>query len=492
MTTKIIGIYGFGIVGKSALQYGFSHQEKVSTALFGEVFTLQFVIADKRTLSNEEQALVTKSDATIFEQITANTVDTFFLQCDVVIVSPGIDISKQQDRFKSKIIHELDLFAVLFTKPTVAITGTIGKTSITQLITELLQQDSCKNFPNKTVCGHASGCVRVRSCAGGNIGYGMLTLLEHLENIDLAVLELSSFQLEGNTAFAPHIGVITNMHPNHLDRHKTMQAYFEAKWQLVAHQKKGDFAVLPIEFLELFSQELERVLPHLLSQVVFISKTPLTTQQKDCITRYKAIAYFVQQDDLYCFAGASRKLVSVSLLKPFGFLSNWMIALVVLDLLKKNLEWISDSLYQDSYHTMQKKIGAHRFEFCGTIAGVDFYNDSKATVVEATQSAINRCLVLNKPLILIIGGISKGVDRSPLLAFIKQQQGIKKVITFGDCKDLASVDHCHTLEEVIITVFKSMQAGDQVLFSPSGASFDLFKNYQHRGDCFKQLLEKQR
>ena len=499
-TMTHLGILGFGIVGKSALRYITTQGASLalSPLFFGEEsFTVS--VADKRTLTEEEQALCAGHSAQIID-LSITSLDTFFASCDFVIVSPGIDVSSQKELHQKKIINELDLFAMFFTKPVIAITGTLGKTTTTQLMSELLRLDSCESQNKNNVeqklqafCSHAVGCTRQRHITGGNIGYGMLDALLHQENIDIALLELSSFQLEDNKKFAPKIGLLTNLYANHLDRHKTIKAYFEAKWNLFIHQTPTDYALIGIEVIQDFAQELERHLPALKSQLYFISQQPLTVAQKMFIARHKAAAYFVQHDQLFLFK--NEEIIKVVTLPvaifELGFLSNWIFAFATMALLHKELAWLDVPLVKQAYQNLTHAIGEHRLELCATIQDVNFYNDSKATVIEATQAAIKKCLQQNRPLILVLGGISKGVDRSPLIDFIKAQQGIKKVISFGaGAQDLEGIENYQTLELAMDAIFLCMKSGDQVLFSPSGASFDLFNNYQHRGRVFKELVAK--
>lgn len=496
---KNLCILGFGIVGKSVLRFLATYRAQFAQKFFlsaDSEFTV--MVADKRDITHEEQLLLQEYTVS-FINLKTTTLDELFEQVDVVIASPGIDIAAQKKQYAQKIIQELDLFALFFSKPVVAISGTIGKTTLTQLVTELIHLDSCvdqKEFLQKSsafMCGHATGCLRERSITGGNIGLGMLDLLPHQENVELALLELSSFQLEDTNYFAPKIGILTTLYANHLDRHKTIDAYFAAKWNLFVHQTVADSALLGIDLITNFAPQLEVVLPVLKSQVYFVSTQPLTIAQKMFMQRHHAAAYYVQNNSLFLWN--NEKSIELIKLAPIvlelGFLNNWIFAYAALHRLGKNLDWIYQPLLLQAHSNLVTEIGAHRLELCATLRGVDFYNDSKATVIEATQAAITKCLQKNKPLLVILGGIAKGVDRSPLIEFVKQTQGIKKVISFGPGSyDLEGIENYPTLQAALDAMIAIMQSGDQILFSPSGASFDLFNNYQHRGDVFKELIAK--
>jgi UDP-N-acetylmuramoylalanine--D-glutamate ligase len=133
----------------------------------------------------------------------------------------------------------------------------------------------------------------------------------------------------------------------------------------------------------------------------------------------------------------------------------------------------------------------HRCEFVASIRGVDFYNDSKATVIQSTEAAVGRFASSGRPIILILGGLSKGVDRSPLINQLANIKNIKKIYCFGkECAVFSQISsYCTTLEGVIEDIEKIMVAGDLVLLSPSGTSYDLYKNYEERGTVFKMLVK---
>ena len=212
-TSKKIGVWGLGVVGKAAVR--FFHKQGISVN-----------VMENREISAHEQNFLTDHRATLYRQ---NDVTAFLASHDFCIASPGIDLRPYQ-QYQKQFITELDIFASFWQKPIIAITGSIGKTTVTHLLSQLLSK-------------------KMRVATGGNIGIGMLDLLAEQDNADCALLEVSSFQLEQCTAFAPTVALWTNFHPNHLDRHGTSEEYFKAKAQLLLRQKETDHALVPLELL---------------------------------------------------------------------------------------------------------------------------------------------------------------------------------------------------------------------------------------------------
>ncbi|MFA6527678.1 MAG: hypothetical protein WCT20_04605, partial [Candidatus Babeliales bacterium] len=173
-------------------------------------------------------------------------------------------------------------------------------------------------------------------------------------------------------------------------------------------------------------------------------------------------------------------------LPPITFIENWMQVLAALYFLRADIGSLEAVLASgvdllDDHH--------HRVEHFATINGVDFYEDSKSTVIQATQAAVGRLALQHRPLVVILGGMSKGVDRRPLMEYLKTVSEVKKVCCFGsECGAFVGAVCCATLDAIVNDIKATMRPGDIVLFSPSGASFDFFDNYKHRGQVFKELV----
>ena len=413
---KKVGIWGFGKTGQSVLAFVAPHAEKVT-------------VFESASLSETQLFLLKKHNALL---VPEGYLDQFLELNDIIIPSPGIDL-RPYKQWSEKWVSELDIFAAHVTVKTIAITGSVGKTSTVTLLTELLNR--CK----------------IPAIAGGNIGVPMLDLIEHQNNYHVIVLELSSFQLELSHFFAPSIAAITNLFPNHLDRHGDLADYAQAKGQLLMHQQDDDWAIIPFEFLEAF--------------------IPYTAHQK--------VLWLA--DDAY-LEETPKKLLDIT------FAQNWQLIFAILE--QFGIE-PAIALAQCENLTIPE----HRFERVGTFKGVTFYNDSKATIAESMLESVAR--LGTTPIILFLGGLDKGVDRTPSIAQLPKN--IVHVLCFGKeaeaihalCAKNGLQSSAHTtLENAWEACKKRAQAGDTVLFSPAGASYDLFKNYEERGAVFKKLIQE--
>lgn len=362
--------------------------------------------------------------------LSETNIDFFCKESDYIFSSPGVQITSHYAKYAQKWINECDYFQQNFNKKIIAITGSVGKTSTIHLLSGIL------NY------------YKIPHILGGNIGTALFELLDNYENqSDLALLELSSFQLEHAKFFAPDIAIITNLYPNHLDRHKTFEEYSHAKWRITALQKNNQHIIMP---QELGNDALWRS----------------TSAQKHI--------FFNSYEKSFQF--------------PLSFGQNWQIIQETLSILQLPLERLHDAV-------KTLTLPDHRLEYVGDFAGVSFYNDSKSTLSESTLAAVNQFLP-KKP-ILFLGGESKGVDRSALIE--KLQGNITHALCFGKEALQLHALCCNwgipaTAHESLSDAFNYgtmiAKKGDIILFSPSGSSYDLFKNYIERGNYFKQLVNQ--
>jgi len=441
-----VGIWGFGIVGKSALHY---FKSKNCTV---EIF-------DAQPISKKNKTLIADSNASI-----THDLDLFLQKNDQILASPGIDVYPYK-KYKHKWITELDLIQLNFHKPIIAITGTVGKTTVTHMLSQLLKNSGLKVF------------------TGGNIGTGMLELLneKHKDN-DCAILEASSFQLEQCKEFAPDVAIWTNFSSNHLDRHKTAEQYFQAKKKIFQRQKKEHHAILPLEVAHQKSTFGE-----IKSTLLFFSKMlkqsyslfPLFTIKGGSVMRHNN-----KKKPLVCNKNIQEVFKSVT---NASFEENGLIVAAAAQILEQ--------LFGKTFLFTQPvtPLPPHRLEYVAAMNGVTFYNDSKSTTPTATVAAVQKCSV--KPILLLLGGLSKGADRAPMLKQIKSQ--VKKIYAFGAertkiqecCEQLNIVcSSLTTLKKAFEQTLAEARPNDLVLLSPAGASFDLFNNYKERGDFFKKLV----
>lgn len=406
---RSIGIWGTGVVGASALRFFTKHNAQVS-------------LYDHKPISTEIRQKYPHITYYGPEQLNA-----FLASCEYILPSAGIDL-RPYAAYKDKFLCEVDIFYSHYKKPIIAVTGTIGKTTVTQAITDMLTYYGC------------------RAQMGGNIGIGLLDMLDTQDQFDYAVIELSSFQLEHAQNFTPEIAIWTNLYANHLDRHGTLQEYFLAKLPVLKNQTSQHHAL--------------------------IHETVKHYVQSRAQTRYFDIS----------MGHPVKTLVAEYKTHPEHYIILYELA-DIMELDKAKLSLVFDNL----------EVPEHRVKLIGTHNNISFYDDSKSTVFEATLGALTR--FADRPVILFFGGVSKGVSREPF--FENLPKNIKHILFFGKeapelqqfCSKTAITSSQHaTLEDAISQCVSIMQPGDSVLFSPGGASFDLFTDYKHRGKVFQKLV----
>jgi len=442
---KKIGIWGFGVVGKSLVRY------------LGDVARL--TVLEKRLLTEEETLLLAHANVRLYEN--NQHLENFLHDNDYIIASPGIDVRPYQ-QYRHKFIAELDLFASHWQKPIIAVTGSVGKTTTVHILHAILQ---------------AKG---VRVAFGGNVGIGMIDLIAQQNSVDCALLELSSFQLESVKQFRPNIALWTNLFANHLDRHGTMQAYFDAKYMLLQHQQEGDTIVLPFALLkEVYAKRPK-------SRLIVVAKERPTEQELLLLSR-ESVLFFIADGYIQKMCnGIVEQCLSVESLPALSFMENWLAVYALLDAYNK-------PLHHNDIAVLSLYIPEHRLQKCATRDSIDFYDDSKSTIAQATMAAVQQ--LQGRPIILLLGGLSKGVDRSTLIMELRGL--VKYVICFGQeaaqlkkfC-DIAGLSAAAlaTLEEAVHHAVQLAKPDDQVLLSPAGTSFDLFANYKERGNRFQELV----
>ncbi len=494
-----LGIIGFGVVGKSVLSFLRNTKNHVSNTgdatsnvarIVRECETIE--VWDKRALNDEELLLLEQARA-VFVNGTDVGLDSFFQHNDFVVASPGIDLSAYK-QWRHKIVCELDFFSAFFSKPVVAITGSVGKTTITRLLGVLANKLPVSVASPWPI--NSEDRTHVRAAIGGNIGIGMLDLVGHQQDIDTAIVELSSFQLEFSTHFVPAVAIYTNIYPNHLDRHGTIKSYCAAKTTMLHKQEAGNIAIFSHELLtgpsaRFMADELEQIR----SQIVVTSPHKL---KRAAITAIPVSCFHLvyldgKQIILASYenykSAASIILVDNVELPDITFTSNWVQVIAGLYLMGLAVDKLPMLLKKTTTEDLLPGLG-HRVHLCATVKGVDFYDDSKSTITQATLAAVERLAEQKRPIIVILGGLSKGIDRSWLMTALGKISYIKRVFCFGpESSQFEGAEEYETLEALMQAVGSIMTTGDIVLFSPSGTSFDFFKNYEHRGQVFEQLVQ---
>lgn len=389
-----------------------------------------------------------------------------FINTDMVIVNPAVpDNSKflQIARNNQVPLHtEINIFFSLCPAPVIGITGSNGKSTTTALLGKVLQQTSRTTW------------------IGGNIGRSLLTNLEEIKPQEIVVLELSSFQLKELSGIkkSPHISIVTNISPNHLDRHTDMDDYIQAKKTIITYQKPEDYTILNYD-----DPELRRWEQECKSHVLWYS-----TRQ-----RIKNGAWIKDGSIVLSIHGQERVIVCTSRIKIPGNhnLQNILAASCAAHLA---------GAHEQHMERIATNFGGleHRLEFVREIHGVRYYNDSKATTPE---SAIAAMRAFQEPIILIAGGIDKGsnfekfaetcIQQTKAIVLIgKMAHKIQELIlqkTDGEKKP--SICISNTFREAFQQAHGIAKTGEIVLLSPACASYDMFLNYEERGKQFKNMVQ---
>jgi UDP-N-acetylmuramoylalanine--D-glutamate ligase len=429
----------------------------VASALFLKAHGASVTVSDTKSgdeLRNEIPMLL---DHGITVETGGHGERTFRGQ-DLIVVSPGVPVDApplvQARTLGVAVIGEVELAAQFLLGQIVAITGSNGKTTTTTLAGEII---TAGGFP---------------VLVGGNIGTPAISLVERAKPDTVVVLEISSFQLETIQTFRPKVAVVLNVTPDHLDRHRTFEVYVDAKARIFENQHSSDFSVLNAD-----DPTCAAMAARAKAKVFWFSR------QKEV-----QLGTWVGDGKIFFRDGARQHevvLVTEIPLKGAHNLENVLAAICAGALMGCAPEKIRQAV-------REFKAVEHRLEFVATIRGVDYYNDSKATNVDATIKALES---FPADVHLILGGKDKGSDYTALNELLRQR--VKRVYTIGAAAAKiesqvkgVEVVHAETLENAMRKANALAQAGDVVLFAPACASFDQFKNYEQRGKTFKDIVRK--
>lgn len=428
----------------------------VASALFLKAHGARVTVSDAKPEDQLRDEIPVLLDHGIAVETGGHGERTFRGQ-DLIVVSPGVPVDAaplaQARSLGEPVIGEIELAARFLPGPIVAITGSNGKTTTTTLAGEII----------------AAG--RFHTVVGGNIGTPAISLVERAKADTIVVLEVSSFQLETIQTFRPRVAVVLNITPDHLDRHRTFQAYVDAKARIFENQRADDFAVLNAD-----DPTCTELPGRTQAQVFWFSRK----KEVDQGAHVRDGRVFFRDS-----AGAREiMLVSEIPLKGSHNVENALAGICVGVLMGCKTEQISRAI-------RDFKAVEHRLEYVATVGGVEYYNDSKATNVDATIKALES---FPGNIHLILGGKDKGSDYSVLNDLLRHR--VKKVYTIGaaaakiesQIKGAAEIVHAETLDSAVKRAAASAAPGDIVLLAPACASFDQFKSYEHRGRVFKELV----
>ncbi len=412
----------------------------VASALFLKAKGAHVTVSDAKSEDQLSESIPVLLDAGIAVETGGHGERTFHGQ-DLIVVSPGVPVDApplvQARALGETVIGEIELAAQFFPGTIIAITGSNGKTTTTTLAGEII----------------AAGGFR--TIVGGNIGTPAISLVEAATPDTIAVLEVSSFQLETIQTFHPKVAVVLNVTPDHLDRHGTFEAYVNAKARIFENQRESDFAVLNAD-----DATCVALAARTRAKVFWFSRN--TEVNQGACARDGQIIF--------------RDSKTQTEIMPIS------------DLPLKGAGCKPEAMRRA---VRDFKAVEHRLEFVATIGGVEYYNDSKATNVDATIKALES---FPANIHIILGGKDKGSDYSVLKDLLRQRA--KRVYTIGAAAekiesqvgDSVEIVHAETLDVAVKRIASTAEAGDVVLLAPACASFDQFRNYEERGRVFKNLV----
>ena len=391
---------------------------------------------------------------------------------DLVCLSGGVplDLPIIQEAIKRKIPISNDSQIFLDHAPcrVIGITGSAGKTTTTSLVGEIAKHHFKLKKPNHTVW------------VGGNIGTPLIMDLDKMQEDDLAVMELSSFQLEIMTT-SPQIATILNLTPNHLDRHGSMSEYVSAKAHILTHQSPKDIAVLNRD-----DPKVRELYPEVNGRKITFGFNPPIDKQDST---------YIKRDKLYLQAdGQTAKIISTDFINLRGMhnLYNALAAVAISASASLSIQAIYEGI-------IAFKGVPHRLEFVRSWGGADWFNDSIATAPERAIAALES---FDEPIVLLAGGRDKNLSWTSLGEEIRRK--VDHLILFGEVADLIqdtvgvvrpnlrphTIDRCKNLEESIKIAAERVAPGDVVLLSPGGTSFDEFKDFAERGERYRQWVHQ--
>lgn len=447
------------IAGKKVLVVGMA-RSGMAAARFLRARGAWVTVSDTRGQSQLEPEIRTLQALGIGCEVGGHRLESL-LEAEFIVVSPGVPLDqpllREAARQGREILSEIELASRFLRGRVVGITGSNGKTTTTTLVGEILE----------------SAGFRVQ--VGGNIGVPLISLVEGSASDSINVVELSSFQLEAVSSFRAHIGVILNITPDHMDRYPTLAAYASAKLNLLNTQEASDYAVLNRE------DRLLRDLTEPTSARKFWFSTRVPVDQGCCLQTGALI---------FSDRGRREKVVGMEDVRIKGRhnLENVAAAVTVARLLGASVGSIRE--------TVARFRGvSHRLEWVREIRGVDFYNDSKATNPTSAQRALE---AFEQRLILILGGRDKAGDFTVLSPQVSRR--VKGLVLLGEASrkiesqlaGTAPVTRAASMEEAVRLAFGQADRGEVVLLAPACSSFDMFRDYEDRGNVFKEAVNRLR
>ena len=447
---------GVDLQGKRVLVVGLA-RTGVATALFCAAHGARVTATDSQPAERLTDTLKKLQAAGIACETGAHAEETFLAQ-DLIVVSPGVPADSTPllaARAKGITIwSEVELASRFLRGKLIGITGANGKTTTTSLVAHILRSAGFSTI------------------LAGNIGTPLIACVDDSRDDTWTVAELSSFQLELTDKFRPDIAAFLNLSPDHLDRHHTMEAYGAAKAKIFANQSADDFAVL--------NADDAATLPHAPKTPAVYWFSRKKTVEQGAFLRDDAV--MIRRD------GQEQSIVPVEDIPLVGAhnLENVLAAVTITLLTGARAGAVASAV--KTFAGVE-----HRLEFVAKVRGVPYYNDSKATNVDATQKALES---FDGRVIVILGGKDKDSDYRTLRKELRHRAS-RALLIGAAAEKIASqiagsvaMEMVGTLERAVGRAEQIARPGDTVLLAPACSSFDQFENYEHRGRVFKDLVHK--
>jgi UDP-N-acetylmuramoylalanine--D-glutamate ligase len=380
--------------------------------------------------------------------------------CDLMVISPGVpsnaEVIANAQKLGKKIISEIELAFSFCKGSIVAITGTNGKTTTTSL------------------CAHVFSKCGFKSFAAGNIGLAFSEIVNEVKKNDLVSLEVSSFQLDLIDVFKPHIAMILNITPDHLNRYDNkLENYIGSKLRIYKNQNAKDYLILNKDNLTTIN-----ALTGPKSKIFYFSLHEEV--DNGCFLSNKSIIYRENGNELF-----KCDILDINLKGEHNY-ANAMAVIIAAKIMGMNNNKIKDAL--GDFQGVE-----HRLEFVRELDGVKFINDSKATNIDSVWYALRS---FDNPIFLILGGQDKGNDYNQIKDLIVKK--VQKIYAIGSSADkifnffhnYVKVEIVPSMEAAVSTANSEARHNDIILLSPACASYDMFLNYEHRGKVFKEAVNK--
>jgi UDP-N-acetylmuramoylalanine--D-glutamate ligase len=445
---------GIELTGKRVLVVGLA-RTGIATALFCAERGARVTATEERSETQLSETAAKLRAAGVALELGGHIPETF-LQQDLIVPSPGVPLDlpvlAAARSAQIPVWSEIELAWRFLRGRLVCITGSNGKTTTTALVGHILEK------------------ARMAVQIAGNIGTPLISRVDVSSESGFTVVEASSFQLEAIEAFRPDIAVLLNLTPDHLDRHGSFESYSRAKTRMFENQRERDAAVLNAD--DAAVSQLAPSVP----QIFWFSR------QK------RVAAGCFLRDDQIVFRRDGLETVLLPR-EMIGLRGDHNVENVLAAATAATLAGVEPAVIGEAVRTFAGV--EHRIEYVATVSGVEYFNDSKATNVDATLKAID---AFPGRLLIILGGKDKGSDYSLLRPSLEKKA--RMALLIGSAADkiesqlgrVVPVERAGTINGAIAIAARIAQPGDTVLLAPACASFDQFENYEHRGRVFKQLV----